>query len=124
MLKRSRLLLLSATLVLAPSISTGQTRSSTVAKGGGNATTTDERIHRVETGIPPIPTADKAAPLQLDLPKLMEIFKVPGLSVAVIDNYKIAWTKAYGGTTIGGTTPVTTKTLFHAGSISKTVTDP
>ena len=121
MLKRSLLLLLSTTLVLAPSICVGQARSSKVAKGEGNATTTYERIHRVESGIPPIPTADKAAPLQLDLPKLMEIFKVPGLSVAVIDNYKIAWTKAYGVTAIGGTTPVTTTTLFQAGSISKPV---
>jgi CubicO group peptidase (beta-lactamase class C family) len=43
------------------------------------------------------------------------------LSVAVIDGYKIAWAKAYGTTELGGTTPVTTKTLFQAGSISKPV---
>lgn len=78
-----------------------------------------ERIHRVETGIPPIPTP--TGTLQLDLSQLMEAFKVPGLSVAVIDDYKIAWAKTYGATEIGGKTPVTTKTLFQAGSISKPV---
>jgi CubicO group peptidase (beta-lactamase class C family) len=58
---------------------------------------------------------------QLSSQFLQEIFKVPGLSVAVIDNYKIAWAKAYGVTQVGGATPVTTKTLFQAGSISKPV---
>ncbi len=51
----------------------------------------------------------------------MELYEVPGLSLAAIDDYKIAWTKAYGVTEIGGTTPVTTSTLFQAGSISKPV---
>ncbi|PYX61759.1 MAG: serine hydrolase, partial [Acidobacteria bacterium] len=46
---------------------------------------------------------------------------MPGLSVAVIEDYKIAWTKSYGVTEPGGTTPVTAKTLFQAGSISKPV---
>lgn len=78
-----------------------------------------ERIHRVESGIAPIPTP--TGTLQVDLPKLMETFKVPGLSVAVIDNYKIAWAKAYGTTEMGGTTPVTIRILFQAGSISKPV---
>src|SRR5207249_10555014 len=44
-----------------------------------------------------------------------------GLSVVVIDGYKSAWTKAYGTTELGGKAPVTTKTLFQAGSISKPV---
>src|SRR5256885_4857703 len=51
----------------------------------------------------------------------MKLYKDPGLTVAVIDDYKIAWTKAYGTTELGGKAPVTTKTLFQAGSISKPV---
>src|SRR5206468_10781216 len=50
-----------------------------------------------------------------------KLYKDPGLTVAVIDGYKIAWTKAYGTTELGGKAPVTTKTLFQAGSISKPV---
>lgn len=121
MSKRSLLLFLSLALVLIPSICNSQSRLANAAKKENQSATTEERIHRVETGIPPIPTPGSVAPLQLDIPKLMEIYKVPGLSMAVIDNYKIAWAKAYGVTEIGGTTPVTTETLFQAGSISKPV---
>lgn len=59
--------------------------------------------------------------LDLTLKNLMDAFKVPGLSVAVIDDYKIAWAKGFGVTAPGGSTPVTPKTLFQAGSISKPV---
>jgi CubicO group peptidase (beta-lactamase class C family) len=61
------------------------------------------------------------APVDITLKRLMDVFKVPGLSVAVIDNYQIAWAKGFGVTESGGSTPVTTKTLFQAGSISKPV---
>lgn len=51
----------------------------------------------------------------------MDIFKVPGMSIAVIDDYKIAWARGFGVTEPGGSTPVTPRTLFQAGSISKPV---
>jgi CubicO group peptidase (beta-lactamase class C family) len=79
------------------------------------------RIHRIETGFAPLTLSKDAPPLPLDLQKLMELYKVPGLSVAVIDGYKIAWAKAYGVTESGTTTPVSARTLFQAGSISKPV---
>jgi CubicO group peptidase (beta-lactamase class C family) len=49
----------------------------------------------------------------------MKYYQVPGLSIAVIKNYKIDWAKGYG---IADTTlqnPVSIKTMFSAGSISK-----
>jgi CubicO group peptidase (beta-lactamase class C family) len=79
------------------------------------------RIHRVETGVPPIPLSDAEPPLQLNLEKLMQLYKCPGLSVAVMDNFKIAWAKGYGVTESGGSKPVTIHTIFQAGSISKPV---
>jgi CubicO group peptidase (beta-lactamase class C family) len=79
------------------------------------------RIQRVENGIPPISLGPNEAPVRLSLPELMKIYKVPGLSVAVIDDFKIAWAKAYGVTEAGSDTPVTVHTLFQAGSISKPV---
>lgn len=60
-------------------------------------------------------------PIELTLKQFMEKYSIPGLSVAVIDNYKIAWAKGFGVTAPGGTEPVTTTTLFQAGSISKPV---
>ena len=78
-------------------------------------------MQRVENGIPPIPLSGAEPPLQLNLEKLIELYKVPGLSVAVVDNFKVAWAKGYGVTEAGGNNPVTVHTLFQAGSISKPV---
>jgi CubicO group peptidase (beta-lactamase class C family) len=80
------------------------------------------RIQRVENGIPPIVVSDNDPPLQLNIEKLMQLYKVPGLSIAVIDNFKIAWAKGYGVTEAGTNSPVTAHTLFQAASISKPVT--
>lgn len=60
-------------------------------------------------------------PIELTLKQFMQKYNIPGLSVAIIDNYKIAWAGAFGVTAPGGTEPVTTSTLFQAGSISKPV---
>ncbi|HKF22889.1 MAG TPA: serine hydrolase [Candidatus Angelobacter sp.] len=60
-------------------------------------------------------------PLEMTLQQLMKTFKIPGLSVAVIDNYKVAWAKGYGVIGPDSSEPVTTRTLFQAGSISKPV---
>lgn len=51
----------------------------------------------------------------------MKYYGVPGVSIAVIKDNKIAWTKAYGIMDKETNEPVTTKTLFQAGSISKPV---
>jgi CubicO group peptidase (beta-lactamase class C family) len=60
-------------------------------------------------------------PLELTLKEFMQKYNIPGLSVAVIDNYKIAWAKGFGVTVPGGSEPVIPTTLFQAGSISKPV---
>lgn len=58
----------------------------------------------------------------VDIASLMKANRIPGMSVAVIHDYKIAWAKGYGVTENGGSTAVTPRTLFLAGSISKPVT--
>jgi CubicO group peptidase (beta-lactamase class C family) len=80
----------------------------------------EDRIARVESGIEPI-ALEKGETRQLDLLALMKLYNDPGLSVAVIEDYKIAWAKAYGTSEVNGGMPITTKTLFQAGSISKPV---
>lgn len=47
--------------------------------------------------------------------------KVKGLSIAVIQDYKIAWAKGYGWADEAEKRPMTTETLFEPGSISKTL---
>jgi len=89
--------------------------------GGKSSKATEARIERIANGIDAVEIGRGEAPLSLDIEKLMKLYSVPGLSVALIEDYKIAWTKTYGVTEPGGKTPVTAKTLFQAGSISKPV---
>lgn len=78
-------------------------------------------IQRIEAKAVDLKLNENDPPLQMSLQQLMELYKIPAFSIAVIDDYKIVWAKAYGVTDPGGKTPATTKTLFQAGSISKPV---
>lgn len=51
----------------------------------------------------------------------MAQYGVPGVSIAVINDNKIEWTKSYGVMNKETKSPVTNETLFQAGSISKPV---
>jgi CubicO group peptidase (beta-lactamase class C family) len=48
-------------------------------------------------------------------------YGVPGMSIAIIDDFKVAWTKSYGVMDSTTSRPVTDSTLFQAASISKPV---
>ncbi len=81
---------------------------------------THDRIRRVETGMPSV--AKQGGTVELSLQEWMEALRVPGVSVAVIDDYKIVWAKGYGLKRAGQDDgPVTADTLFQAASISKPV---
>lgn len=58
----------------------------------------------------------------LSLQAVMQRFHVPGVSIAVIQDFKIHWTKAYGVADVETGRPVDVSTLFQAASISKPVT--
>ncbi|WPB77625.1 serine hydrolase [Archangium violaceum] len=79
------------------------------------------RIARVEAGLSPI-TLPGEAPRDLSLQQWMELYKIPGVSIAVFDQGALVWAKAYGVKQAGGSEPVTVDTLFQAASISKPVT--
>ena len=56
-----------------------------------------------------------------DMDALRKQFNVPGVSIAVIKDFKIDWAKGYGIADVEAGTPVTADTMFQAASISKTV---
>jgi len=58
----------------------------------------------------------------LSLRQLMERLDVPGLSVAVIDDFEIQWATGDGAADAETGRPVDAGTLFQAASISKPVT--
>ena len=57
----------------------------------------------------------------MSLADQMSRLHVPGVSIAVIHNQRIDWSKGYGVTRLGGP-PVSASTLFGAASMSKSVT--
>lgn len=74
-----------------------------------------------DTVILELPLAAGEPPLHATLKQAMDALRVPGLSIALIDDYRIAWARGYGVTAPGGRRPVTPGTLFQAASISKPV---
>ena len=56
---------------------------------------------------------------KFNLLESMREYRIPGLSIAVIDNFKIAWIKAYGLMEAETSKAVTTDTMFQSGSTTK-----
>jgi CubicO group peptidase (beta-lactamase class C family) len=57
----------------------------------------------------------------LNLQAQMQKRNVHGVSIAVINNYKLEWARGYGWADTADHRPVTTETLFQAASISKSL---
>ncbi len=69
-----------------------------------------------------VETELQSRPMQrADLDARMDFYKVPGVSIAVIQDYRVEWARGYGVREAGTTLPVTAETLFQACSISKCV---
>jgi CubicO group peptidase (beta-lactamase class C family) len=83
------------------------------------ANDTEARIKRVESGL--LPSVLIKGDPSWSIAERMKSYKAPGLSIAVIKDFKVDWARAYGVKDIETKEPVTTTTLFQAGSISKSV---
>ncbi len=83
------------------------------------ADSVEEKIKQVETGLinPVYLEGDSTWTIE----ERMKHYHVPGVSIAVIKDGKIEWTKSYGVMDEETKEPVTNETLFQAGSISKPV---
>lgn len=80
-----------------------------------------DRIARIENGLRE-PVAVRGTPARtLRLLDRMRDLHVPGVSIAMIDHGRIAWTRAYGVADVSTGRPVTPATLFQVASISKSV---
>ncbi len=77
------------------------------------------RIRRIEEGL--LPALLIKGNLGWSIQERMKQYQIPGVSIAVINDFKVEWAKAYGMKDIETKEPVTTETLFQAGSISKPV---
>lgn len=78
-----------------------------------------QKIEEVESNVIPHLILNDAKPTSIK--DRMKHHKVNGLSIAVINNHKIEWAKAYGWADVKDKKPMTTETLFEPGSISKSL---
>src|SRR5437763_15077243 len=60
-------------------------------------------------------------PSPMKLTERMTYYRVPGVSIAIINNGQIEWAKGYGMVEVRGTKAVTALTLFQAAPISSPV---
>lgn len=79
----------------------------------------DRRIQAVEHNLMGFVQIEGQSPYSIA--DRMAFYKVKGLSIAVIRNYQIDWAKGYGWADESAKIPVTTRTLFQAASISKSL---
>jgi CubicO group peptidase (beta-lactamase class C family) len=79
----------------------------------------EHRIKQVEQGLLPA-VLIKGSP-GWSIHERMKQYKIPGVSIAVIKDFKVEWARSYGVKDLETKEPVTPETLFQAGSISKPV---
>ena len=109
-------------LVLVAGLAAPSHRILAQTSGGAKpADTLDERIRRVENGLlgPVLIKGETAMPMKLE--DRMKKYNVPGVSVAVINNGAIEWSRSYGVAEAGTDRKVALGTLFQAASVSKPV---
>ena len=80
------------------------------------------RVARVERGLLPKVAIRGQRDTTYAIADRMRRYGVPGVGIAVIDQGRVVWARAYGLLEAGGTQRVDTATLFQAGSISKALT--
>lgn len=127
MFQKERYLALSARLTRQPALRALALAGALLALSGAlpasaaASSTTADDIARIEKGLrPSVVLADTPVPTN-KLADEMQRLHVPGVSVAVIRNGRIAWARGFGLTHAGGAA-VDERTLFQAASISKPVT--
>ncbi len=80
-----------------------------------------KRIKSVEKGLLRAVFLKGQKPEKLGLLERMQFYKVPGVSLAVLDKYQIEWAKSYGIKDARGGQQVTRETIFQAGALSQPV---
>ena len=72
--------------------------------------------------ITPTPPSSEPDDLEQFIPAQMRSWKVPGLAIAVVQNGRVIYSHGFGLRDVNGNLPVTSKTIFAIGSVSKSFT--
>jgi len=85
------------------------------------AATTEARIERVLNGLLPETAFEGRYGPPSALAGRMAFYHTPGVSIAVVDEGRVEWARGFGVRDRDRPEPVTERTLFQAGSISKPI---
>ncbi|MCC6927604.1 MAG: serine hydrolase [Gemmatimonadaceae bacterium] len=81
----------------------------------------DAAVARVTAGLRAAIAVKGEPPASFSLAERMAHYKVPGVSIAVVDSGRIVWARGFGLKQAGTSDSVTATTIFQAASISKPV---
>jgi CubicO group peptidase (beta-lactamase class C family) len=94
-------------------------------QAAGEDARVSQRIKAVENSLvefnPGVPLPAGQPPKLLALAERMAFYKVPGVSIAVINGKRIEWSKGYGVIKAGSPAPVNPGSFFEAASTTKAV---
>ncbi|OYU67636.1 MAG: hypothetical protein CFE22_03885 [Cytophagaceae bacterium BCCC1] len=90
-------------------------------KNKNNAKEIEEKITQVESNLIGAVQIENVPPVKWTLAERMKFYHANGISITVIKDYKIEWSKSYGWADSLEQRPVTPITRFQAGSISKSL---
>jgi CubicO group peptidase (beta-lactamase class C family) len=88
-------------------------------QGATYSTEIEQKIKKVEGNLISWVKLDSSA--NWNIYDRMKDYHINGVSIAVINNYKIEWVRAYGMADTAEKRPVTTETLFQSASIGKSI---
>ena len=83
---------------------------------------TEKRIKAVENGLLEAVSIKGLKTHTKSLSEQMQYYRVPGVSIAVLDDYGLSWSRGYGNKQRGVVDPVSPDTLFQAGTLSQVLT--
>ncbi|MBD3192931.1 MAG: serine hydrolase [Candidatus Heimdallarchaeota archaeon] len=93
---------------------------------GKNQRKINNHILRIEKSLPQVKLKDGLPTViwkkEEEIQDRMKALAVPGISVAVINNFELEWIKCYGIKDVRTKEPVTVETLFEGGSVAKAIT--
>ena len=81
--------------------------------------TEQQRVQRFEQSLRPAVTVSGQPDKRWSLAQRMAWWQVPGVSIAVIRDGRVAWAKGYGVLQAGRPEPIDIDTVFSVGSVSK-----
>lgn len=93
----------------------------TATQASPNKSSLEGRIQRFENALFAENDRQRRNPPHWTIEERLEAHAVPGVAVAVIDNYRLVFAKGYGSREADVRAPVDGHTLFSAGSVSKMV---